>query len=317
MIVFFKVFESIVILFGIGIIGFTIISRKIVPIKILDVLSPLILDIALPCLIFTNIIYRFEPQNFPTWWTLPLWWIGFTIVTILLSFIGMILIKKKYRPEIGISLLYPNAIFVPMIIIQNLFGDNSSLLVELFIITLIFPVFMFNTYHLFFHTKESSKNKFNWSKFFNPILIVTVLAIAIRLLGVSESVPNAVLSITKILGNTALPLILLLIGGNVYVDFQKRGKIQLNSILLFVALKNFLFPGVVLLLLIIIKPAFSVAFLIFLLSVVPPITAVPILTNKAGGDASLTNQFLISSFLVSVISIPLGMLVFENFFSLN
>ena len=67
MIVFFKVFESIVILFGIGIIGFTIISRKIVPIKILDVLSPLILDIALTCLIFTNIIYRFEPQNFPTW----------------------------------------------------------------------------------------------------------------------------------------------------------------------------------------------------------------------------------------------------------
>lgn len=317
MMIFLKVFESIVILFGIGIIGFTIISRKIVPIKILDVLSPLILDIALPCLIFTNIINRFEPQNFPAWWTLPLWWIGFTIVTILLSFIGMMLIKKKFRSEFGISLLYPNAIFVPMIIIQNLFGDNSSLLVELFIITLIFPAFMFNTYHLFFQTKESAKNKFNWSKFFNPILIVTVFAVVIRLFGVSESVPNAVLSITKILGNTALPLILLLIGGNVYVDFQKRGKIQLNSILLFVALKNFIFPCVVLLLLIIIKPAFSVAFLIFILSVVPPITAVPILTNKAGGDASLTNQFLISSFLVSIISIPLGMLVFENFFSFN
>jgi len=121
MIVFLKVFESIVILLGIGVIGFTIISRKIVPIKILDVISPLILDIALPCLIFTNIIFRFDPINFPEWWTLPLWWIGFTIITILLSLIGMKLIKKKFRSEFGISLLYPNSIFVPIVIIQNLF----------------------------------------------------------------------------------------------------------------------------------------------------------------------------------------------------
>jgi hypothetical protein len=50
---------------------------------------------------------------------------------------------------------------------------------------------------------------------------------------------------------------------------------------------------------------------------VPPITTIPILTNKAGGNTSLTNQFLISSFLVSIISIPLAMLIFENFFTLN
>ena len=317
MIIFWKVFESIVILLGIGFIGFAIISRKIVPIKILDVISPLILDIALPCLIFTNIILRFDPITFPEWWTLPLWWIGFIIITFLLSLAGMKLIKKKYRPELGISLLYPNAIFVPMVIIQNLFGDSSSILVELFLFTLFFPAFMFNTYHLFFQNRGSIKNKFNWSKFFNPILIVTILAIVLRLTGVYQSVPNVLLSITKILGNTALPLILILIGGNVYVDFKRKGKIQLKSILLFVALKNFLFPLIILILLIIIKPVFSVAFLIFLLSVVPPITAIPILTKKAGGNASLTNQFLISSFFVSIISIPLAMLIFENFFSLN
>ncbi|MBC8489968.1 MAG: AEC family transporter [Bacteroidetes bacterium] len=317
MIVFWKVFESIVILLGIGIIGFTIISRKIVPIKILDVISPLILDIALPCLIFTNIIYRFDPINFSTWWTLPLWWIGFTIMTILLSLIGMKLIKKKFRPEFGVSLLYPNSIFVPIVIIQNLFGDNSSILVELFLFTLFFPAFMFNTYYLFFYTKGSVKNKFNWSKFLNPILIATALAVVLRLSGGYQNIPNVILSITKILGNTALPLILLLIGGNVYVDFKKKVEIQFNSILIFITIKNFLFPLIILLLLIIIKPPFSVAFLIFLLSAVPPVTAVPILINKAGGNVSITNQFLISSFLVSIISIPFVMLIFENFFTIN
>lgn len=315
--IFWKVFESILILLGIGFIGFAIISRKIVPIKILDVISPLILDIALPCLIFTNIVLRFDPVNFPEWWTFPLWWIGFIVVTFLLSLAGMKLIKMKYRPEFGMSLLYPNAIFVPLVIIQNLFGDNSTILVELFLFTLFFPAFMFNTYHLFFQNRGSGKNKFDWSKFLNPILIATVLAIALRLSGAHQNVPNVILSITKILGNTALPLILILIGGNVYVDFKRKGKIHFRSILIFVALKNFLFPLIVLLLLVIVKPVFSVAFLIFLLSAVPPITAIPILTNKAGGNTALSNQFLISSFFVSIISIPLAMLIFENFFPIN
>ncbi|MEA3496975.1 MAG: AEC family transporter [Bacteroidota bacterium] len=315
--IFWKVFESILILVGIGFIGFTIISRKIVPIKILDVLSPLILDIALPSLIFTNIILHFNPVNFSEWWILPFWWVGFIGVTFLLSIAGMKLIRKKFRPEFGISLLYPNAIFVPMAIIQNLWGDSSTILVELFLFTLFFPAFMFNTYHLFFKNKESVNSKFNWRKFFNPILIATIIAIVLRLSGTYQSVPNVILSITKILGNTALPLILILIGGNVYVDFKRKGKIQLKAVLIFVTLKNFLFPLIILAILVIIKPAFSVAFLIFLLSAVPPITAIPILTNKVGGNVSLTNQFLISSFLVSIISIPLLMLVFELFFSLN
>ena len=316
MIVFWKVFESILILLGIGTIGFTIISRKIVPIKILEVLSPLILDIALPCLIFTNIIYRFDPVSFPNWWMLPLWWIAFTVISILFALIGMRLIEKKNRPELGMSLLYPNAIFVPMVIIQNLFGEKSSILVELFLFTLFFPVFIFNTYHFFFPKKSSLKNKFNWSKFLNPFLIVTILAVALRLSGLSQNIPDVFLSITKILGNTALPLILLLIGGNVYVDYLKKGKIQIKPILTFVALKNFLFPTIILLLLIWIKPSFSVAFLIFLLSVVPPITAVPILVGKAGGNTLISNQFLISSFLVSIISIPFAIWVFEMFFNI-
>ncbi|MEA3503778.1 MAG: AEC family transporter [Bacteroidota bacterium] len=317
MIIFWKVFESIVILLGIGVVGFTIISRKIVSIKILDVISPLILDIALPCLIFTNIINRFDPIIFPEWWTLPLWWIGFSAVIILLSLIGMRLIKKAYRPEFGMSLLYPNSIFVPIVIIQNLFGDSSSILVELFIFTLFFPAFMFNTYHLFYKSKNSVKNKINWGKFINPILIVTILAVLLRLTGISENIPNAILSITKIIGNTALPLILLLIGGNVYIDFQKKGKIQISSILLFVTLKNFIFPLIILALLIAIKPPFSVAFLIFLISAVPPVTTIPILAIKAGGNTSITNQFLISSFLVSIISIPLLMWIFEYYFTIN
>lgn len=284
------------------------------PVKILEVLSPLILDIALPCLIFTNIFFRFDPANFPTWWTLPLWWIGFAIVTVLFSLFGMWVAKTKYKSEFGMSLLYPNAIFVPMVVIQNLFGESSPVLMELFIFTLLFPAFMFNTYFLFFKSNESINNVFSWGKFLNPVLIATVLAVTIKLTGMQNYMPDVITSTTKILGNIALPLILILIGGNVYMDFKRKGEVQYKSIIKFITLKNFILPLIVLGILIIVKPPFSVAFLLFLLSAVPPITAVPILTDKAGGETYIANQFLIASFLMSIISIPLMMSLFQIFF---
>jgi len=233
MLVFLKVFEAIVLLLGIGVVGFYIISRKIVPAKILEVLSPLILDIALPCLIFTNIFFRFDPANFPTWWTLPLWWIGFTIVTVLFSLFGMWVAKTKYKSEFGMSLLYPNAIFVPMVVIQNLFGENSSVLMELFIFTLLFPVFMFNTYFLFFKSNESINNVFSWGKFLNPVLIATVLAVTIKLTGVQNYIPDVITSTTKILGNIALPLILILIGGTLVFIFLYLNNLKKIILILF------------------------------------------------------------------------------------
>ena len=71
---FITTFESVIVLLGIGLIGFLIIKKRIVPGKILGLLSPLALEIALPSLIFVNIIQNFSPSEAPDWWQLPLWW---------------------------------------------------------------------------------------------------------------------------------------------------------------------------------------------------------------------------------------------------
>ena len=70
---FLITFESVIVLLGLGALGFLIIQRKIIPEQALDVLSPLALDIALPCLIFANIITTFTPETIPQWWLLPAW----------------------------------------------------------------------------------------------------------------------------------------------------------------------------------------------------------------------------------------------------
>jgi hypothetical protein len=47
---------------------------------------------------------------------------------------------------------------------------------------------------------------------------------------------------------------------------------------------------------------------------VPPVTAIPILIDRAGGKRDIVNQFMFSSFSVSLISIPLMIGLFSIYY---
>jgi len=304
---FFITFEAIAILLAIGVIGFIVISKNVLPLKALDVLAPLIIDISIPALIFVNILTKFNPEKFTGWYTRPLWWIGYTILILLFTLIIGKFIKV---PEFQLGLLYPNSIFIPLAIIPVIFPSTSNMLVELFIFTILSPVFVFNSYFYFFKQKGS----FNWKKLFNPIFISTILSIFLVLVGLDGYIPNIVIKVSKMLGVLALPLIMILIGGNIYVDFKRRGKIKLKLLLLFLLLRNIIFPIIILILLYFIKPETNIAFLIFLMTIVPPLTAIPIIVERAKGDTSIANQFVVSSLIISIVTIPTWLAIFNKFF---
>lgn len=308
---FFATLEAVLLLITIGVLGFIIVSRKLIPESILRVLNPLILDISLPSLIFFNILSRFEPEKMAQWWQLPLWWVAFTIFTLGITLL-LTIRSRENKGELSISLLYPNYVFFPLALIPAMFGSNSPLLVELFILTAAAPPFVFNSYHLFF--KKNGIVKFNLRKAFNPVLIATVAAITIKLSGLSGYVPKLVFSLTKTIGAVALPLIMIVIGGSLYVDFQRKGRIFQKETILFVLAKNLLFPVLTLMLLNIINPPASVATILFILSASPPLTAVTILAEKSGGNYSLVNQCILGSFAASIVTIPLMMLLFQRYF---
>jgi malate permease and related proteins len=77
------VFHSVLALIGIGVLGFWILRRGIIPESVITVLSRLAIDIALPSVIFAGIVINFDPQKNPDWWLLPLWWLLFAIVALL------------------------------------------------------------------------------------------------------------------------------------------------------------------------------------------------------------------------------------------
>jgi len=313
---FLATFESVAVLLGIGIIGFYIIRKKVLPAIVLQSLSPLALEIALPSLIFVNIINDFSPQRYPEWWQLPIWWLIFTIVAAVLTFSFKFVSKKKSRKEFALSLFYQNGLFFPLAILTGMFNEPEAYIIPLFLFTLFYPAFFFGTYQFFFPKSHKDAYTFPIKRILHPAFIATIISIILILVGARSHIPDLFISILTILGAMTVPLLMIILGGNVFVDTQLHQKIQIIEILKFVIIKNFVFPLIFLVLLIPLKPyiTYTIALIILLQSAVPPLTAIPIVTERLQGDRSLASQLLVGSFLTSLVSIPLVVFLFGILF---
>ncbi len=291
--IFYSILESVGVLLGIGALGFYIIGKRIMPGNVLGFLSPLVLDIALPSLIFVSIIQNFTLEKFPDWWRVPLWWILFTAALLMLTLITMFISNSETRREFAISLFFQNGIFFPLAIITGLYGADSIHLVTLFLFISFHPALLFSTYHFFF--RGQGVHKIDWKKIIHPVLIMTLIALFLRLFDVHTLIPNFLITGLSMLGAMSLPLIMIILGGNIFIDFQGKGGVQYLEVAKFVFVKNIFFPLICLGLLLIIRPSYHIALILFLQSAVPPITAIPIFTKRLGGNSAITNQFLVSS----------------------
>jgi predicted permease len=219
--VFLTTLQTVLALLGIGLLGFWIIGRRRVPSDTLAFLSSLAIDIALPLLVVANLISGFSPQVYPDWWQMPVWWLGFAIVALALSLLSSFLVKKEIRSEFTIGLFYQNGLFFPVLIIVGLFGGGNQYLVPLFLFTIFHPSVIFSTYTLFFGTRIQ-REKLNWRRIVNPVLVATVVGLVIGLVSANEYIPEFLITIATMVGAIATPLFMLILGGNIYNDLMYK-----------------------------------------------------------------------------------------------
>ncbi len=308
---FINAFEPVAATIGTGILGFWIISRKVVPGKALGTLTPLATDIALPCLIFVTITYEVSPYHYTSLLTIPLWWVGYTALMLMLSLGAVFIFEKNYPREFSASLFYQNAVFFPISIINGIFGYNSDYLLYLLIFTMFYPGFFFCTFPAFF---KGDIKRFRLKRFINAPLIATITAVLVRTTGTGEYIPDFIISMLTGIGAITVPILLFIIGGNLYTDFQEKGKLHIWEIVKFVTIKNIIFPMIVLSFIVLVRPVKEIAFILLIQSAVPPIVAVPVMVERNGGDRAIVNQFIVAGFLFSLISIPLFVTFFDTIY---
>ncbi|MBN1190687.1 MAG: AEC family transporter [Dehalococcoidales bacterium] len=310
-------FQAVAALLAIGLLGFWIIGRKQVTANTLGFLSSLSIDIAVPCLTLASLIIDFSPEQNPDWWRMPLWWLGFAVVTLVLSLAFSFITKKEFRSEFTIGQFYQNGLFFPIIIIVGIFGSENPYLPMLFLFTFIHPTMMFSTYSLFFG-KRTAEQPLSLKRLVNPVLVTTIIGLAIALIGLKPYIPEFIRTVLVMVGAMASPLFMLILGGTIYHDLKAGGqgerKFYIREIIKFVLVKNFVFPLVFLGLLLLIRPDYTLALIVILEAAVPPVTAIPIFAERSGGNRAISSQFVLGSFLVSIVSIPAVLLLFSRFF---
>jgi malate permease and related proteins len=317
--IFLITFQAVAALLGIGVLGFWIIGKRHIPSNALGILTSIAIDVALPCLVLANILTQFSPQKFPDWWKMPLWWLGFSVIALALSLLASLISRKTTRGEFAMSLFFQNGIFFPLIIIVGLYGSTSNYLVLLFLFIFIQASVVFTTYP-FFIRKNPQSSKLSWIRIINPVLVMTIIGLLLIFTGLKQYVPSFLIMILTLMGAMATPLFMLILGGNVYNDFVNKeaggARLEIGEVIKFVIVKNLVFPLVVLGLMIWIRPDNFIAFLLVLQAAIPPITAIPIFTERQGGNRAITNQFIVASFFFSIISIPGMIFLFSRFFEM-
>lgn len=305
--------EAFAVLLVVGVIGFLAVTRGLVPRNALAPISRIALEIALPALVFTNLVTQEFPAGKLSIWQLPLWWMAFTATTTMLAFALAMLAPTHIRNEFRAALVYPNAVFVPLLLLSARFGQTSTQVAMLFIFTVAFSPVYFSTYPLLFGLHGIANIR--WQRILHPVLIMTLIAMALRSLGLQNAVPESLIGATTMLGAAALPLILLVLGGQLTINARQTQSNHIKAVIAFVFIKNLLFPALFLGLLILVRPPRLIALFILIQAAMPPITSLPIIAQRADADHATTTRFLIASFLAAVVTVPLAIAAFDAIFN--
>ncbi len=148
--------------------------------------------------------------------------------------------------------------------------------------------------------------------------MATIVGLIIGLVSAGDHTPDCLITIVTIVGAIAAPLLMLILGGNICADLVHKAdnssKWYTRDVIRFAVAKNVVFPLVFLALLLWLRPDFAVGLIVILQGVVPPITAIPILVERCGGNRRVASQFVVASFIFSVLSIPAFIYLFNKFF---
>lgn len=299
---FITTLESLAISAAVGGVGYLASARGMLNRNALKVLSAISLEIALPCQIFAAILRGFNPQAQPHWWLLPLWWVGLTSLQVLVAWITGRWFPPDLRREARLGFIYQNAIFIPLVMLSDMFGATSGIVVSLFLFTLFFSVFFFNTAPLLF--QQAGRN-FHWNRMLTPSLIATGTALLLHMGNLHSWVPGFCLRGIEMVGAIAVPGLLMYLGGSIYQDRADARQVLPGPVVGFVVIRNLLLPGVVLLIVLGLHLSRELGLLLVLQASMPPITALTALVEREGGNRAFTNQIMLSSFITALITVPL------------
>ncbi|MBF0237395.1 MAG: AEC family transporter [SAR324 cluster bacterium] len=262
--------------------------------------SRFVLDIMMPFLILHTIVGHFHANQWVEFWVLPVLGLGIIVLGTLMGLMlksGMKSQDTQTRKTFLHLCATNNFAFLPIIILQNLWGDSAVAM--LFILHL-------GTMVGFWSIGVGVLGEFNWKaagkNMLTPSLITLIVAIVIVFLDLQRWIPSIFLKISGEIGDASVPLILILIGASLY---QIKIRDDLRDLIYMTVVRLILIPLVTIGILRILPISREIYNVATILALMPVASTSVILTHRYGGAPGFAAGANIVSTLCSIVTIPL------------
>lgn len=309
----FKVINSAVFeIMLLGLCGFALVRRKIIPAEGLNIISKLIVEVTLPFFVFSQLILRFNFLLYPQWYIFPV----LSLIIASAGFlIGLILLwinrgAIKARQEFLALVTFQNSGYLVLPLVTAFLPKDKAeeMLIYLFLFLLGFNLLVWSA-GVYLVSKEKRK-VFELGSLFTPVVSAILLGLLCAYFKVGRFIPGLLIRPLKSIGDCTIPLAMLVVGGNLALtDFSKAQKWGAIFNLLFA--KLVLLPAIVLLAITRFKPAPLVGLLIMIEAAVPSATSLSIISRHYHTeDVEFINQGIFWTHLFSIFTLPFFLSLF-------
>ncbi len=308
----FKVFLAILetfIMFGIGAWLF---HRKWLTEEASKSLSKVVLDVFFPFLTFATITSQFKKEDFSELWIMP-------VAGFLLMFFSFFLgwcfkygIRCKTKERLGTFhhlCAVNNYVFLPIIVLENIYPDSRH-------VALLLIMNVGSTVGLWTVGIIAFQGEIKFKKVLQVMYSVNVVTVVIALIWLFSPTPIPALlkSVSVKLGNMAVPMMLIIIGGALYRCAGKMFEHKFDIIYLSV-IRLIVIPVIIISLLkFFILKNFSISQdmveVLMIVALMPAASSSVVFAREYGGAEDFAGAAIVITTLLSLGSIPLMLFFF-------
>ena len=287
-----------------GALGFYLVRIGIIQESGLKLLSFLSVNVFFPLFIFYQIIENFSVARIPFWWGYPLINISLVLTGLLIAFLVTWRFKSPFKDEfLAVSAMH-NAGYIPILIVMSLpLGGWAGQIYSCVILSIIgFDTCLWSL-GVWLLTRSKS-SKMDLKKMINPPLMSMAAALIIVLVMGPGVVPEMVLKPIKILGDAAMAMAMIVIGGNLSLSNLTRVNWpQVSGVAL---IKLIGLPVITLIALYFLKLNILFGFVVIIQACMPSSITLSIIgRNYETDNQDFLNQSIFLTHVMSIITIPI------------
>lgn len=303
----FKVFLAILetfIMFGIGAWLF---YRKWLTEEASKSMSKVVLDVFFPFLTFATITTQFKKEDFSELWIMPVAGFMLMFISFFLGWGLKYCMKVKTKERMGTFhhiCAINNYIFLPLIVLENIYPSTRHT-------ALLLIMNVGSTVGLWTVGIIAFQGKINFKKVFQTFYSINVIAVVIALVWLFSPMPIPPLlkSVSLKLGNMAVPMMLIIIGGALY---RCAGKMLEHKFDLFYLsiVRLAIIPVIVILMLRFFVLRFfpipqDMIEVLMVVVLMPAASSSVVIAKEYGGSEDFAGAAIVLTTLLSLASIPL------------